>query len=76
MRLIGAEVLDMQPGYCEISVPYREDLCHHPGGFHPGLIGAMAMNAAGYATFPLTSAEAPYSIFAGIQAQPVGTARR
>ncbi len=32
MVSIGAEITDIQPGSCEISVAYRDDLSHHPAG--------------------------------------------
>ena len=62
MQTIGASITDIQPGFCEISVGYRDELSHHPGGFHPGIIDTIAMNAAGYATYTISKADTPYAI--------------
>lgn len=62
MSYIGAEITDIQPGTCEISVAYRDDLSHHPGGFHPGVIDTIAMSAAGYATLTISQVPSPYAI--------------
>lgn len=62
MSYIGAEITDIQPGICEISVANRDDLSHHPGGFHPGVIDTIAMNAAGYAALTISQVPSPYAI--------------
>ena len=53
MEFIGAELMDVQPGYCEIHLPYSKNLTQQHGFFHAGIIGALADNAAGYAGFSL-----------------------
>lgn len=58
MALIGAELVRLQPGYCEIRLTYREQLSQQHGFFHGGIIGALADNAAGYASFSLMPAGA------------------
>lgn len=50
MDLIGAELGAVRPGFVEIRVPYRDDLCQHDGVFHGGLIGTLCDNAAGAAS--------------------------
>lgn len=53
MAHIGARLLKVEPGYCEISVPFNEDLTQQNGFFHAGIISTIADNAAGYAAFSL-----------------------
>jgi len=56
MATIGAELTRVVPGETEIHVPYRPDLCQQHGLFHGGLIGTIADNAAGYASYSLMPA--------------------
>jgi uncharacterized protein (TIGR00369 family) len=53
MKFIGARLTDVGPGTCEISVHYRDDLSQQHDYFHGGVIGAIADNAAGYASYTL-----------------------
>ncbi|MEO9804242.1 MAG: PaaI family thioesterase [Reichenbachiella sp.] len=53
MELIGAKLVDVKPGYCEIQVPYDQTLTQQHGFFHAGIISTIADNAAGYAGFSL-----------------------
>ncbi|MBG6129066.1 uncharacterized protein (TIGR00369 family) [Aquimarina sp. EL_43] len=53
MKLINAQLIDVQPGYCEIHVPYHSSLTQQHGFFHAGIISTIADNAAGYAGFSL-----------------------
>lgn len=53
MRLIGAELVEVNPGYCEIKVPFDEKLTQQHGFFHAGVISTLADNTAGYAAFSL-----------------------
>lgn len=53
MELINAKLIDVQPGYCEIHVPYDLTLTQQHGFFHAGIISTIADNAAGYAGFSL-----------------------
>lgn len=57
MRLIGASMVRVEPGYCEIELPYRDDLTQQHGLFHGGIVSAIADTAAGYATYTLFAAE-------------------
>lgn len=57
MRLIGASMGRVGPGYCEIVLPYREDLTQQHGLFHGGMVSAIADTAGGYATYTLFPAE-------------------
>lgn len=53
MKHLGAELHDVQPGYCEIRVAYMPELCQQHGYFHGGVVGAVADSAAGYAGYSL-----------------------
>lgn len=53
MDFIGAELVEVRPGFCQIHVPYRQELTQQHGFFHAGIIGTVADNCAGYAGFSL-----------------------
>jgi uncharacterized protein (TIGR00369 family) len=53
MTTIGARVAALRPGYCEIELPYRRDLCQQHGFLHAGITTTIADSAAGYAAFSL-----------------------
>jgi uncharacterized protein (TIGR00369 family) len=57
MTTIGAELVHVAPGETVIRVPFRDDLCQQHGLFHGGLIGTIADNAAGYASYSLMAKE-------------------
>jgi uncharacterized protein (TIGR00369 family) len=57
MRLIGANIAVLAPGYCEVELPFRRDLCQEDGFLHGGVVTAIAANAAGYAAFSLMPAD-------------------
>lgn len=46
MKLYGVEVREVRPGYVEMAVAYRDELCQHDGFFHGGVVGALADVAA------------------------------
>ncbi len=46
MKLYGVEVREVRPGYVEMEVAYRDELCQHDGFFHGGVVGALADVAA------------------------------
>lgn len=56
MGHIGAELARIEPGFCEISLPYSERICQQHGFFHGGVIGALADTAGGYAGYALAPA--------------------
>ena len=58
MALIGARVSRIEPGECEIHLPYRNDLTQQHGYFHGGIIGTIADSAGGYAAFSLMPEDA------------------
>ena len=53
MRLIGARLTELRPGYCTIELPYRDDLTQQHGYIHAGIVSAIADSAGGYAGFTL-----------------------
>ncbi len=53
MALLGAELKTLRPGFCEIVLPYRKELSQQHGFFHGGIVGTLADDAAGYASYTL-----------------------
>jgi uncharacterized protein (TIGR00369 family) len=53
MDTIGARLTALSPGYCEVELPFRGDLCQQNGYLHGGVVTAIAANATGYAAFSL-----------------------
>lgn len=53
MGTIGARIVSLRPGLCEIELPYRPDLCQQHGYLHAGITTTIADSAAGYAAFSL-----------------------
>jgi len=53
MALLGAELTRIEPGSCEIRLPFKDELCQQHGYFHGGVIGTIADSAGGYAGFTL-----------------------
>jgi uncharacterized protein (TIGR00369 family) len=58
MRLIGARLVDVRPGYCSIELPYRENLTQQHGYIHAGIVCTIVDSAGGYAGFTLFPADA------------------
>jgi len=57
MRLLGACLSEVRPGYCIIDLPYREELTQQHGYIHAGVVSAIADSAGGYAAFTLFPAD-------------------
>jgi len=53
MRLLGARLVRVEPGACEIELAFRPDLTQHHGFFHAGVLTTLADNAAGFAAISL-----------------------
>jgi uncharacterized protein (TIGR00369 family) len=53
MRHLGAEMTVVEPGVCEIRLPFREELGQQHGFFHAGAVAAVADSAGGYAAYTL-----------------------
>ena len=58
MRLIGARLGRLGPGYCSVELPYRDDLTQQHGYIHAGIVSAILDSAGGYAGFTLFPANA------------------
>jgi uncharacterized protein (TIGR00369 family) len=58
MRLIGARLGKVGPGYCCVELPYRDDLTQQHGYIHAGIVSAIVDSAGGYAGFTLFPADA------------------
>jgi len=56
MRTLGGELTVVEPGHCEIRLPFREDLGQQHGYFHAGAMAAVADSAGGYAAYTLMGA--------------------
>jgi uncharacterized protein (TIGR00369 family) len=57
MGLLGARISRIEPGLCEIQLPYRPDLTQQHGFFHAGVTSTIADSAGGYAGFTLFPAD-------------------
>jgi len=57
MGLIGGELVRVEPGVVEITLPYRPDLTQQDGYVHAGIITAIADTACGYAAYSLMPPE-------------------
>jgi len=53
MSHLGVRLLRVEPGLCELALPYSDQVTQQQGGFHGGAIGALADIAAGYASLTL-----------------------
>ncbi len=56
MSSLGAELTVVEPGYCEIRLPFRSSLSQQHGFFHAGATAAIADSAGGYAAYTLMGA--------------------
>jgi uncharacterized protein (TIGR00369 family) len=57
MALIGAALTAVEPGYVEISLPFRDDLTQQKGYVHGGILGMICDSACGYSAFSLMPAD-------------------
>lgn len=57
MGFLGARLAAVQPGACDIDLPFRPELAQQHGFFHGGVVGTLADNACGYASFTLAPAD-------------------
>ena len=53
MRLIGATIDEIAPGYCAVALTPRPELAQQHGYVHAGIVGAIVDSAGGYAGFTL-----------------------
>ncbi|ALG70583.1 thioesterase [Azospirillum thiophilum] len=57
-RTLGIELAAIEPGFCEMRLPFRADLTQQHGFFHAGMVSTLADNAGGYAALSLMPAGA------------------
>lgn len=50
MKHLGARLVRVEPGLCEVALPYSDKVTQQQGGFHGGAMGALADIAGGYAS--------------------------
>ena len=58
MHTLGIHIVDLQPGYIELEMPFNEAYSQQHGFVHAGIITTALDSACGYAAFSLMSAEA------------------
>ena len=58
MTHLGATLAAIEPGFCEIHLPWRRALTQQHGYIHGGALAAIVDSAAGYAAFSLMPADA------------------
>ena len=57
MKLIGAQLEEVAPGYCAIGLTPRPELAQQHGYVHAGVVSTIVDAAGGYAGFTLFPAE-------------------
>ncbi len=57
MGHLGARLISVTPGACEVELPYSDAVSQQHGFFHGGAIGTIADSAGGYAAFSLMDAD-------------------
>lgn len=57
MAHMGAKLVSITPGRCEIGLDYRPELTQQHGYIHGGAVGAIIDTAMGYAGYSLASAD-------------------
>ena len=57
MELIGARMVRVEPGLCEIEIPLRDDLTQQDGFMHAGIVTTILDSSCGYAAYTLMPAD-------------------
>jgi len=57
MALIGAEMTELAPGYCAISIRPKPEILQQHGYVHAGIVATIVDSAGGYAGFTLFPAD-------------------
>jgi len=57
MTLIGAEMTELAPGYCAISIQPRPEIQQQHGYVHAGIVATLVDSAGGFAGFTLFPAD-------------------
>lgn len=53
MGLLKARLVKVEPGLCEVHIPYNDNLTQQHSFMHGGVVGTIADTASGYAAFSL-----------------------
>lgn len=55
-RAFGISIARVEPGFCEMRMPFHAELTQQHGYFHAGVVATLADNAGGYAAYTLMPA--------------------
>lgn len=55
MQHLGARLLRVEPGLCEVALPWSDNVTQQQGSFHGGAMGALADIAGGYAALTVAA---------------------
>ncbi len=58
MNTINAKMVDVQPGYVEITLPYSKELTQQHDFIHAGIVSTVVDSACGYSAFTLMPEDA------------------
>lgn len=58
VHTLGITLEKLEPGFCELRMPFRPELTQQAGYLHAGIVATLADNAAGFAAYSLMPAEA------------------
>jgi uncharacterized protein (TIGR00369 family) len=58
METIGAQLIRVEPGAVDISLPYRAEFTQQHGYMHAGVVATILDSACGYAAYSLMPADA------------------
>jgi uncharacterized protein (TIGR00369 family) len=56
MQHLGARLVRVEPGLCEVALPFSDRVTQQQGSFHGGAMGALADIAGGYAALTVVPA--------------------
>jgi uncharacterized protein (TIGR00369 family) len=56
MQHLGAQLVRVEPGLCEVALPFSDRVTQQQGSFHGGAMGALADIAGGYAALTVVPA--------------------
>ncbi|HYG91620.1 MAG TPA: PaaI family thioesterase [Azospirillum sp.] len=52
-RTLGISIARLEPGLCEMRLPFRDELTQQNGFFQAGIVATLADNAGGWAAYTL-----------------------
>lgn len=57
MRTLGVTVTLLEPGRCELTMPFHPGFCQQHGYLHAGVVTSVSDSACGYAAYSLMPAD-------------------